>query len=186
LALLNHQDSKRTFPPAGSMDEKGDKLLSWRVQILPYIEQQALYDRFHRDEPWDSDHNRQLISKMPAVFCSPGSGLQKKGLSNYLAPVGEKLAFTGGDGIPIKEFTDGTSMTIMVVEVDPLHAVVWTKPDDLAVDLEHPFRGITNDKRQEFMAAFVDGHVAVFDKNSLGAERLRALFTRNGGEPVSP
>ena len=184
LAMHNYADVNKHFPPAGNVDDKGNKLLSWRVHVLPFLEQNNLYKQFHLDEPWDSEHNRQLIDKMPALFASPGSGLHKKQMANYLVPVGESLAFTGGEGIPIKEFTDGTSNIIMIVEVDPSHAVIWTKPDDLQVVLEHPFRGLLSERRKMFLAAFADAHVEGLAKQHVSAEKLRALFTRNGGEVI--
>ena len=49
-------------------DKDGKPLLSWRVLILPYVEQEDLYKQFHLDEPWDSEHNKKLIEKMPAVY----------------------------------------------------------------------------------------------------------------------
>ena len=79
-----------------------------------------------------------------------------------------------------KSFTDGTSKTILVVEADADHAVVWTKPEDLVVDLENPKRGIT-DGKADFRAVFVDGSARRF-KGSIRPEILRAMFARNGGE----
>ena len=49
-------------------DANGKPLLSCASQILPYLEQQALYNEFHLDEPWDSDHNKPLIARMPVVL----------------------------------------------------------------------------------------------------------------------
>src|SRR4029079_14059052 len=72
LAIQNHLDAKGTFPAAGG--GQGSQL-SWRVQILPFIEQNALYSQFHLDEPWDSAHNRALLDKMPDVFKNPGGDL---------------------------------------------------------------------------------------------------------------
>ena len=63
-------DEYGTFPPAYSTDKNGKRLLSWRVHLLPYLEQEKLYKEFHLDEPWDSDHNKKLIARMPAVFRS--------------------------------------------------------------------------------------------------------------------
>ena len=54
--------------PAAVFDKDGKPLLSWRVLMLPYLEQDALYKEFHLDEPWDSDHNKKLLEKMPPLF----------------------------------------------------------------------------------------------------------------------
>ena len=71
LACHNYAAMRNSIPAAYSMDPQGKPLLSWRVHVLPYLEEQALYDQFKLDEPWDSPHNRKLIEKMPKVFENP-------------------------------------------------------------------------------------------------------------------
>ncbi|MCL4191413.1 MAG: DUF1559 domain-containing protein, partial [Thermoguttaceae bacterium] len=73
LAMHNYYDSYRTLPAQANYDPQGKPLLSWRVQLLPFLEQQALYAQFHQDEPWDSAHNKTLIDKMPPVYRSASS-----------------------------------------------------------------------------------------------------------------
>ena len=62
--------------------------MSWRVAILPYIDQHGLYKQFHLDEPWDSEHNKPLMAKMPAVYRSPMSKLAQKDRTNYVVAGG--------------------------------------------------------------------------------------------------
>ena len=100
LAMHNYHSSKKSFPPAYNQGPDGKPLLSWRVHILPYLDQQqALYDEFHLDEPWDSPHNKALIAKMPAVYACPSvPGLAESGKTTYLGPRGEKTIFPGPEG----------------------------------------------------------------------------------------
>ncbi len=142
--MENHYSTHKQFPDRAIRDKNGKPLLSWRVAILPYIEENSLYKEFHLDEPWDSQHNRQLIDRMPDVYRSPDTGSRQSGRTRYLAASGRALMFPPDRGVKIKEITDGTSKTIMVVEADPDHSVIWTKPDDLEVDLENPRRGLFN------------------------------------------
>src|SRR5207248_5784084 len=72
LAAHAYHDVNGTFPPAATCDKKGKPQLSWRVLVLPYIEQDNLYKQFKLDEPWDSDNNKKLIAKMPPVYAMPG------------------------------------------------------------------------------------------------------------------
>ena len=73
LAVINYTDSNNsTLPPAAICDKRGKPLLSWRVLILPYLEQDALFKEFKLDEPWDSEHNKKLLKKMPKVYAIPG------------------------------------------------------------------------------------------------------------------
>ena len=71
LAMWNYEDLKKHLPPVAIRDKNGKALLSWRVAILPQLEQGALYNEFHLDEPWDSEHNKALVAKMPAVLPRP-------------------------------------------------------------------------------------------------------------------
>src|SRR5207249_2796575 len=67
LAMHNYHDTYRHFPPQALTDKNGKPLLSWRVAVLPFIEQDNLYRQFKLDEPWDSEHNRKLLERMPKL-----------------------------------------------------------------------------------------------------------------------
>jgi hypothetical protein len=183
LAMYNFHDAYGSFPPSASYDGKSKKLLSWRVHLLPFVEAQALYEQFHLDEPWDSEHNKKLIPKMPPVFACPSAKTREKGMTTYLAPLGEKTIFSGKAGVALKEITDGTSNTIMLVDVAPDRAVIWTKPDDLEVDFDNPLKGLETHHDGGFQSAFCDGAVR-FISPSIGPEKLRLLLMRNDGKPV--
>jgi len=182
LALHNYHDTYKSMPPAYSSDKDGKPLLSWRVHVLPFLEQRALYDQFHMDEPWDSEHNKKLIPMMPRTLQTPGSKAGP-GKTNYLGAAGEKGIFPGKDPIGIRDIIDGTSNTIMTVEVNDESAVIWTKPDDFVPDPENPKKGLLGLRPGGFNAGFADGSVR-FLSEGIDDEALRALFTRNGREPV--
>jgi hypothetical protein len=185
LALHNYHDAHKHFPTAAILSKDGRPLLSWRVAILPYMDgQQQLYQQFHLDEPWDSEHNRQLISRMPEVFRDPRSVAGQSARTRYLAPVGPSLSFEIDKPHTIKDFTDGTVKTILLAEADAEHAVTWTRPEDLTVDLNAPSRGLSQPPSDVFLTAFTDGSAHALPLNAK-PEILRALFTRNGGEIVS-
>src|SRR6185436_18638182 len=71
LAFHNYESAYGCFPPPAITDAQGKALLSWRVAILPYIEEDALYKQFRMNEAWDSPHNKKLLSKMPKIYASP-------------------------------------------------------------------------------------------------------------------
>ena len=180
LAMHNYHDSFGKFPAAYSTDKDGKPLLSWRVHILPFIEQDALYREFHLDEPWDSEHNKKLIPKMPRTYVS-SKKLPEAGLTTYLAPVGDGTVFPGKDAIQIKDITDGTSNTVIFLDADDEHAVVWTKPDDLKVNPKKPEAGLSMRHGEGYLFAFADGSVR-FVSTKVNKKTLWAIFTRNGGE----
>jgi RNA polymerase sigma factor (sigma-70 family) len=73
LAMHNYHDANGNMPH-DITDKDGKPMLSWRVAILPYIEQDNLFKQFKLDEPWDSDHNKKLLALMPSTYRTPGIG----------------------------------------------------------------------------------------------------------------
>jgi len=185
LAMHNYHDVTKAFPAAANVDKNGKKLLSWRVHILPYIDQDALYRQFHLDEPWDSEHNKQFIKQIPVAYVQPShADLAKDGKTVYLVPTGKGLAFEGNEGMRLQDFTDGTSNTILAVESHRDAAVVWTKPDDLVVDLKAPLKNLKSAMDGGFHLLLCDGSVR-FVSDAIDVNILKALFTRSGGEVIN-
>jgi hypothetical protein len=183
LAMHNYHDKNKHFPLPAILGAEKKPLLSWRVQLLPIFEQYELYKQFHLDEPWDSEHNRKLIDQMPAVFKHPLSK-KENGYTNYVLPVGNGVGFESETPTKFKDLKDGSSNTIMIVEVDDDHAVIWTKPDDLTFDPENPANGLGRFFKDRFNTAFFDGSVHNL-KLDIPAKTLRALFTRAGQEVIN-
>ena len=182
LAMHNHYDVYRTLP-GNIVDKNGKALLSWRVKILPFIEEQALYDQFHLDEPWDSEHNIKLLSRMPDIYVDPNTATQP-GMTVYQRPIGEKLIMNSDAGGNFRKITDGTSNTIMTVETLPDAAAAWTKPEDLTIDLNKPKSKLFDGKRAGFNALLADGS-ALYLGDDIDASLLKALLTARGGEVTS-
>jgi hypothetical protein len=190
LAIHNYIASHGSFPPAYTADKAGKPLLSWRVLILPYIEQDALYKEFHLDEAWDSPHNKVLIARMPPTYRCPSesSDLASQGKTRYVTPRGKATIFPGIQTVKLRDVTDGTSNTIMVIETGDANAVVWTKPDDWEVDPEPNTAGVfsnhTGVRGSGSDIGFADGSVR-FLGEKIKPATLRALLSRNGGEVIS-
>ena len=185
LAMHNYHDANGKFPGAASLSKEGKPLLSWRVHILPYIEQQQLYNQFHLDEPWDSEHNRPLIEKMPQIYLDPENpDLKKTGKTIYAVPVGEKSPFSVPGGVKFASITDGTSNTIMTVTLPAESAVVWTRPDDWNFQVKDPAAGLLDGKRTKFLTAFCDGSVRMLPAD-IDRQDLRRLVQMNDGEVLA-
>lgn len=100
-AFYAYQEHFGHFPPAVSTDANGHPLLSWRVHILPFLDAYDLYERFHLDEPWDSDHNSSLVVHMPSVYQT--RDVTKDGHTTLMVFTGEHTVF--GTGQPIATST---------------------------------------------------------------------------------
>jgi hypothetical protein len=184
LAMHLFHDKSNSFPGSAIRDRTGKPLLSWRVAMLPYLNQMDLYNQFHLDEPWDSENNKKLIPLMPALFTCPG-GKAAPGETCYLAVDGPGAMFQSGAGRKIAEVTDGTSNTILLVEADDSRAVTWTKPDDYTYDPANPLKGLVGHHPGGFIALTCDG-AAHFIAETIDPALLIALFTRSGNEMIPP
>ena len=183
LGILNYENLHHRLPARAIFDKEVKPLLSWRVSLLPEIGAGELYQQFHLDEPWDSEHNKTLIEKMPEDYKSPGSKAAAEFKTVYLTVRGDSTPFPGRTPVQLSSITDGTANTIMLVEVSDDKAVVWTKPDDFEPDVTNPIAGLVGLRTRGFLAAFCDGHVDTIPQN-VDPEDLKALFTRNGRQPV--
>ena len=183
LAMHNYHSATNSFP-RDYTDKDGKPLLSWRVAILPYIEQQELYNKFKLDEPWDSPHNKELLKEMPPSLRCPDRVKMEPFTTSYRGFVGAGAMFETGQDIGIASITDGTSNTIAVVEAS--EAVPWTKPADLPFDpqAQPSLYGAGSSHPGGFNCGLADGSVRFF-KNSISVIVFKALITRNGGEVIS-
>ncbi len=192
-ALYRYHEAHGRLPPAVVRDKAGGPLYSWRVEILPYLGEEELYRDFRRDEPWDGEHNGKLLDRMPGVYRPPPEFGRSSSTTPYRVLVGPGTAFER-DGLTWDDFPDGLENTILVAEARDL--IAWSKPQDLAYDPggRLPSLGFGSarlfyfacyevGRRPGFHALFADGSVR-FVATDAGEPTLRALITRNGGEPI--
>ena len=183
LAMHNYNDAYDCFPPAAITDAQGKPLLSWRVAILPFLENQPLYMKFKLDEPWDSPRNKALLAQMPSVYrCPSDPPSPDRPTTRYQVPTGSGTLFEGDEGTPLRAITDGTSNTLLVVEA--ANPVPWTKPEDVLTGQDQPPPALGSRHPGGANALIADGSVR-FLKKSVNPEVLRALTTKGGGEVVS-
>lgn len=209
VAMRAHHDRYLTFPYYAPEGIENKVSYSWRVALLPYLGHKKLFEQYRFDEPWDSEHNKQFLSKMPSVYASGHGGESEKGETPFLAIVGSqtgmvswKNPFEAGKykpppgqkfrGTSIREITDGTANTILVVRSKKF--VPWTKPEDILFDEEKPFhydnwfekRGI-HALTANGQTLFLPGYYFRPQKWSKQAALYKA-FTRDGGEhlPLGP
>ena len=189
LAMHNYLDVKGAFPAsAGVVDKAGKPLLSWRVAILPYLEQDHLFKQFKLDEPWDSPANKLVLANnpMPAVFAVPGVTKPGEKVTLIQGFVGNGAFFDATRPKRIVDITDGTSNTVMMTL--SRDAVEWTKPADIPFDPKADPRKLvlaTQGRPPASMAAaaFCDGSVRLLHLE-LSAVQWIGAITAAGGEVI--
>ena len=195
LALNNYHAKYHCFPPAYIPDADGKPMHSWRVLLLPYLEEPAFEDLFRQydfNEPWNGPNNRKLAERAIPIYRCP-SDTSDGAQTSYLAVVGDETMWPGAKNLTLRKMNDGSSKTIAVVEVAN-SGIGWTEPRDLPFD--QAVLGINSSPPRQSSACihsehsaganllFADGSVH-FLTNKVPPETLRALLTANGGETVT-
>ncbi len=180
LGLLNYESANGHLPAATMLGPDGKTVHSWRVAILPYIEQNSVYDQYRQDEPWDSPHNKKLIDKMPTLYRSAVAPRDSTNASFFVF-TGPDAAFDGTTKRRLRDIRDGTSKTLFVI--DAKRDIPWTKPEDISFDLKSDLPDLSGHHVVGNIAGYGDGSVRFLSKD-LDREVLKKLITIQGGEPA--
>jgi hypothetical protein len=180
IAMHAFHDVNNQFP-RDITDKDGRPILSWRVAILPFLEQDALFKEFKLDEPWDSEHNKKLLTKMPVPY---RVGIEPKDATKtyYQGFSGPGTIFEPGKNIKIFDILDGTSNTLGVVEGGS--PVEWTRPADIPYHPKNPLVRPELPFSNVFTVALCDGSVAAL-RPDLDEKILRLLIERDDGNPIN-
>ena len=183
LGIHAYMEANANAFPTPAISSEGKPLLSWRVAILPYIgeTEKELYAEFKLDEPWDSRHNKALLSRMPKIYAPVVKPKVQKYETFYQGFVGTGALFERRQKVGIAGVTDGTVNTLMVVEAEK--PVPWTKPEDLSFDANKPLPKLGGQFKAGFAAATAVGAIHFF-KKTIDPSKLKSLITRNGSEIV--
>jgi hypothetical protein len=157
LGMHSHHDAKNYFPPPAVVSKDRKALLSWRVLLLPYLDEDQLFRQFKLDEPWDSEHNKGLLPRMPQVFAPVRGKTKWEYATYYQVFTGEATVFPGKKRVRMNDITGGTSRTLLIVEA--ADAVPWTKPADLTYDAKKPLPKLGAQFKSGFHFACADSSV---------------------------
>ncbi len=185
LAMHNYHDYYKTFPPAYTTDSSGKPLHSWRTLLLPYIEQNNLYSQIDLSKPWDDPVNLPFSQIIIPVYACPSGHTDSPEKTSYQVVVDPSSIFPGAKGTQLRQITDGTSNTLMVIETESENAVPWMSPDDTDMATYLTLgKTIRPNHTGGSQAAFADGSVK-FISNTVTPATAQALITKGGGEMVT-
>jgi type II secretory pathway pseudopilin PulG len=185
-ALKNYEKAHGALPPAYTTDTNGKPLHSWRTLILPYMEEQRLYESIDLTKPWDDPANAEAFKSSVLAYQCPSADIEDN-FTTYLAVVTPNSCFRATEPRNLSEITDGDRETLMVIEVSAEHAVPWMAPSDAD---EKAVLGIGAPKTRSphpngMQAAFVDDHVE-FISDEVPAAQRRALISIAGNDKLAP
>jgi hypothetical protein len=192
MALHNYHEDYGCFPPAFVADETGRPMHSWRVLLLPYMEEHAQYSRYDFSEPWNGPRNGWLAFEIPDVYRCADVPRGATMTTAFLAITGPETMWPSAGSVCKDDLLDGPEQTLAVVEVANC-GVCWLEPRDLAVPAlplaadAGQGHGIVCQHRfgkpgpRGTWGLFANGSLQ-FLSSELTAEDLRAYLTIDGGE----
>lgn len=182
LAMFNYEATFGRLPTAATRSADGKPLYSWRVELLPFLEQDGLYREFNRKEVWDHPDNKRLLGKMPAIFAmdatDPGF---VPGRTRFQVLQSKGGVFDGDKSTKLAEITDGSSSTLLVVEAG--EPIEWTRPDELRFDPKGAMPKLGNPALREFLILRGDASTQPIARD-ISAELFRPLVTMNANDIV--
>ncbi|WP_437229674.1 DUF1559 domain-containing protein [Planctomicrobium sp. SH661] len=181
LALYNYHDTWGTLPPAAIYDSNGQALHSWRVIILPFIEDGSLYNQIDLTKPWDDPVNEKVRNLPFPVFQCPSANIPRTS-TTYRAIIGENYAFHPTQPRSLEDITDGLSNTVLIVETDEEHAVHWMQPDFDGAELFAALNPESKTVHKEGGHAVIGDGSVRFLSNKLTQPKREALMTISGGD----
>lgn len=190
-ALAIYESQYRALPPAYIADKSGKRLHSWRVLLLPFLDESALYRQYRFDEPWNGPNNRKLMQEAPIWYrCPLAETLSNPGETNYVVVVGRNTAFPGAKSLRYTDVEDGLSNTLAVVETIR-SGINWLEPRDfdfesMSFRVNDPDRPCISGNHHHGYAgvAVLDGCVRFFSATTDPA-LIKTLLDCHDGPPMA-
>ena len=186
-AMRAYHKDYGSYPPAYVADSNGRPMHSWRVLLLPYLDETDLHARYDFNKPWD-EQDLEIESRIPGVYTSPADGTSgDEGHTSFVVIVGRRTLFPGAGTTRSTQVRDGLSGTIMVVERHNSE-IPWHQPNDLRSEkMQFQVNGrgpeVASNHAGGAWVLMADGKTC-FVRDRLSPDYLQSLTTIDGGERV--
>ena len=190
--------------PNGKLRYPGGRQLAWSVFLLPYMEENALYERLDLNAAFDAPENAEPAAQIVPTYLCPSVPrtsylVDGRAACDYGGIHGERITGPNNPAkgtmlydreISVRNITDGTSHTLIVSEDAGWKDGQWINglnvfDQSCRINQAPAFE---NDIRSEHPnganGLFADGSVR-FLEESMELETLAAICTREGGEIVT-
>jgi hypothetical protein len=189
IGIATHfcNDAKGAMPAGVITDAHGRMLHGWQTGLLPYIEQEALYQQIRLDLPWSHAANAKPLQTAIRTFLQPQVRDHANADGYALSHYAGNVRVLGGDmarRIPA-DFPDGLSTTLLAGEAagnfKPWgHPANWRDP---ALGLNKTPDGFGSAGRQTVQFVMADASVRSIS-DTVSPTVLKALSTPDGGEKI--
>lgn len=176
LATQNFESNFKRLPSVDGLPAINNGGLSWRVAILPFLGHAELYKEFKLEEPWNSDHNKTLIAKMPKEFKTPG--VTNVGFTAIHAVQCVDCLFTARQPRRALDATDGLKNIAMFIVGGSETAQEWTNPNGFILDTTAGVEQLGNPTYRMFQTGDRDARTYPPDLNASELRQLAAIADR--------
>ncbi len=178
VALHSYHDTNAHFPAAYSSSLPPH---SWRVALLPWMDQQSLFQTYNQAAAWNENGNLDLLGQRPINYACPEVIIASE--TSYQAVASIRTPWPYDSPTRISDFTDGTSNTLMLLDVHNPE-VPWTEPKDLTLEqaakaVEQGQEHVSNSERG-LNVLLADGSVRYISRK-VSPDIFHGLLTPSGG-----
>jgi hypothetical protein len=188
-----HDEHRRLPAPVTSANDEPP--VTWRINLLPYLGQADLGTGYDRAKAWTDPANLPVAKRQPRdVYVCLSNKVphdpQGRWYTAYALLTGAGTPFPAEGPLTLKDISDGTSQTLLLVEACGRN-IVWTEPRDVdvsreAVEINAPgtIAGASEGVLSSWhiggaTCALADGSVRFMSQNT-SPDVLRALTTAAG------
>ncbi|MEK6262792.1 MAG: DUF1559 domain-containing protein [Planctomycetota bacterium] len=200
VALNRHHDQHSAFPVGGVFTRDAAGVVKgqhgWMTFLLPFVNEQELYQSIVQDKPYDDPVNRAAMGRDVVTYFAAGGDrakiVQGYAVSHFAGVGGEIDDATGlshvgifqrDEAVKKEEVTDGLSNTLVVGELAKTYPP-WGDPENwrpIGRGLNKSVEGFGSAAGNGATFLLADGSVRFFN-NQTDPKLLLKLSTRDGGE----